>query len=312
MLKYLVIVLSDESTSFCHYETRVKGDGLIPLETLRQGIRFGMMENLMIQFVYQQEALPKEYAEVINTIDHSVIAPAGCPVEADVVVFNDWDEFCRFRYTGEGTFVVRTTLAELLAHSGQVAWVMPRITRLNIVLTDITEVKDADFEQHKAFLESLSDVILAEYQSGHSVQCNLLTDRIQLKEMNNCNAGTESITLAPNGQFYICPAFYYDGEIPLGNLNDGLDIKNRQLYSLDHAPLCRICDAFHCKRCVWLNQKTTLEVNTPSHEQCVMAHLERNQSRMLLHELWNHGLCQENAHIKEINFLDPFDVKEEW
>ncbi|MBO6187913.1 MAG: CXXX repeat peptide maturase [Prevotella sp.] len=312
MLKYIVILLSDESTSFCHYDTQVNRKGLIPIETLRQGIRFGMMENLMIQFVYPQEILPKEYAEAINMIDHSVIAPAGCPVEADVVVFNDWNAFGCFRYTGEGTFVVRTTLEQLLAHSEQVTWSLARVTRLNIVLTDIAEMKDSDFDFYKGFLEKLSNGITAEYQRGHHVQCNLLTDRIQLKEMNNCNAGTESITLAPDGHFYICPAFYYDGAKPVGSLSEGLDIRNPQLYRLDHAPLCRICDAYQCKRCVWLNQKTTLEVNTPSHEQCVIAHLERNQSRALMHELWNYGLCQEEMDIKEICYLDPFDVKQEW
>ena len=312
MLKYLIIVVSDESTSFCHYDSQTIGNGLMPIETLRQGIRFGMMENLMIQFVYPQEILPKEYVEVINMIDHSVIAPAGCPVEADVVVFNGWDEFSGFRYTGEGTFVLRTRRAQLLAHLEQMEWVLPRVTRLNIVLTDISEAKDEDFEQYKEFLETLGNVILAEYQRGHYVQCNLLTDRILLKEMNNCNAGTESITLAPDGQFYVCPAFYYDDAKPVGNLVDGLDIKNSQLYRLDHAPLCRICDAYQCKRCIWLNQKTTLEVNTPSHEQCVLAHLERNQSRALLHELWNQGQFQEEMDIREINYLDPFDVKQEW
>ena len=33
----------------------------MPLETLQQGIRFGMMENLMIQYVYPDYELPAEY-----------------------------------------------------------------------------------------------------------------------------------------------------------------------------------------------------------------------------------------------------------
>ena len=41
----------------------------------------------------------------------------------------------------------------------------------------------------------------------HQVQFNLLTDRMMLKEMNNCNAGYESITLAPDGNLYICLSF---------------------------------------------------------------------------------------------------------
>ena len=130
--------------------------------------------------------------------------------------------------------------------------------------------------------------------------------------MNNCNAGVDCITLAPDGNLYLCPGFYYDSEEPIGNLDEGIKIKNQQLLRLDHAPLCRICDAYQCKRCIWLNRKLTMEVNTPSHEQCVVAHLERNQSRRLLAELQDRGLLDKKKEIKEISYLDPFDVKEEW
>ena len=152
------------------------------------------------------------------------------------------------------------------------------------------------------------------YVNGKSPQLNLLTDRMMLKEMNNCGAGDTNITLAPNGKFYICPAFYYENEEDfVGDLKNGLNIKNKQLYMLKYAPVCRHCDAYQCKRCVWLNRKTTLEVNTPSHEQCMVAHLERNASRELMNSLCKHGnfpLLQEE--IKKIDYLDPFDNREKW
>ena len=146
--------------------------------------------------------------------------------------------------------------------------------------------------------------------------------------MNNCNAGCENITLAPDGKFYVCPAFYQaqqkDGSektigeecakgFSTGDLKNGLDVKNAPLYQLNHAPLCRKCDAYQCRRCVWLNRKTTYEVNTPSHEQCVAAHLERNASRALLNNIRKHGSFLPNMpEIKEITYLDPFENKEEW
>ncbi len=128
-----------------------------------------------------------------------------------------------------------------------------------------------------------------------------------LDSMNNCNAGENNLTLAPNGKFYICPAFYYDDEQAVGNLQEGINIKNQQLYKLEYAPLCRECDSYHCKRCVWMNKKTTLEVNTPSHEQCVVSHLERNAARefLLRTKIFD-------KQIKEISYLDPFDVRKQW
>ena len=126
--------------------------------------------------------------------------------------------------------------------------------------------------------------------------------------MRNCEAGVKTITLAPDGNFYICPAFYYNGEMPCGNPNDGLDIKNPQLYKLEYAPICRRCDAFHCRRCVWLNKLTTLEVNTPSHEQCVVSHIERNAVKSLLAAIRKHGeFMPQLPEIAEIDYFDPFD-----
>lgn len=284
----------------------------MPIEILKKGIRFGMMENLMIQFVYPEKALPQDYYDTIETIDHGVIAPTGCPIDADVVVFNDWNSLENFEFSGVGTFVIRTELDSLLERRNALFSILSRITRINIVLTDIDKFKEEDFGRYDEFLSELREVLKKLYLQSYKPQCNLLTDRIDLNAMNNCNAGIDSITLAPDGKLYLCPGFYYDGEDAIGNLDDGIKIKNQQLLRLDHAPLCRICDAYQCKRCVWLNKKTTLEVNTPSHEQCVVAHLERNQSRLLLAELQERGLYGKKQEIKEISYIDPFDVKEEW
>jgi CXXX repeat peptide maturase len=75
---------------------------------------------------------------------------------------------------------------------------------------------------------------------------------------------------------------------------------------------CRRCDAYQCRRCIWLNRKLTREVNTPSHEQCVVAHLERNASRILLANIRkaNPNFLAETK-IEEIDYLDPFEMKRE-
>ena len=192
---------------------------------------------------------------------------------------------------------------------------------MNVVITDVENFTDADFERYSEVLRMLSEEVEKLYVAGKVVQLNLLTDRMMLEKMNNCGAGDTSVTLAPDGKFYVCPAFYLTDEddgmgalhTSIGDVKHGLDIKNPQLYKLDHAPLCSRCDAYQCKRCIWLNRKMTYEVNTPSHEQCVMAHLERNASRDLLNAIRKHGaFLPEQEEIKEITYLDPFDVRKEW
>ena len=313
-LQYLVVLLDDTSMAYCHAENPLKEHRLMPLDTLRKAILFGMKQNLMIQFVYPDYELPTEYNELIETIDHVKIG-------RDVEIFNSVPQ----RIEGDNV-VLRLSVAEFVERQYDIATLLPQVKRLNICLTDIENFKDEQIEDYKRALATLNAVLLNLYKSAKQPQFNLITDRLQLTEMHNCEAGVGNITIAPNGKFYLCPAFYYDEQMGIsnrmnhktkdasrsvGDLEQGIDIPNKQLLQLDHAPLCRICDAYHCNRCIWLNQKLTWDNNTPSHQQCVISHLERNASRDLQMKMQEVGYRFENE-IKEINYLDPFDVKEEW
>ena len=313
MLKYLIIQLADDAVSFCHYQQGKKSEQLIDIETLKKAIFWAMTENLNVQFVYPDNEIPSEYKTAIDTIDHAKIVGSNCKDkeltdEADIVVFDDWKDADAFEFQSGKSYVIRTDKSSLFENADVIKSLFPKLDRLVVVITDIDKFKEHDFEKYDAFLNDLIPVVKEEYGKGHSLHFNLLTDRMLLDKMNNCNAGNESITFAPDGKFYICPAFYLDGSKAVGDLENGLDIKNQQLYRLDHAPICRKCDAWQCRRCVWLNRKTTFEVNTPSHEQCVVAHIERNASRRLLEEIRTLGEFLPEKEIKEIDYLDPFDI----
>lgn len=320
MLKYLVILLDDTSTSYCHYENQKTEQNLIALDDLKSGILYAMKENLMIQFVYPKYELPQKYKDVINTIDHTKIVPYGNTQSADVIVLNDWESILKADYNKKTSYVLRTSKSEFFSNYLFVKQLLSKVSRLNVVIKDIETFTEEDFNIYRSCLSVLSNEIEKQYVMSKNVQLNLLTDRIMLTAMNNCNAGWESIALAPNGKFYACPAFYQtkcqtaidETDVSIGDLHQGVNIKNPQLYKLSHAPLCRNCDAYHCKRCVWLNRKTTFEINTPGHEQCVVAHIERNVSRELLTNVRKHGTFMPEINIKEIDYLDPFEVKEEY
>lgn len=313
MLKYLIIPLANDAVSFCHYERGNKSDGLIELGMLKKAIFWAMTENVNVQFVYPNWEIPSEYKAVIDTIDHAKIVGSHCEDkvltdEADIVVFDGWEGLDTFKYQSGKSYVIRTDKSDLFENADVIKSLFPKLDRLVVVITDIDKFQESDFQKYETFLSAMIPVVKEEYGKGHSLHFNLLTDRMLLDKMNNCNAGDESITLAPDGKFYICPAFYLDGSKAVGDLENGLDIKNQQLYRLDHAPICRKCDAWQCRRCVWLNRKTTLEVNTPSHEQCVVAHIERNASRKLLEEIRTLGEFLPEKEIKEIDYLDPFEI----
>ena len=312
-MQYLVILLDDTSVSYCHCDNPHTKCGLISLDDLKAGILYAMKENLMIQFVYPDYELPKEYLEVIDTIDHHDIKPVGMG-KADVVVLHTPQSLRDSspnlgEQLADAVCVLRVKKEDLLGCGDSIAGLLPKVQRLNIVITDVDTFTDEDLKEYNALLDKWAEVLKGEYLAGRTPQLNLLTDRMMLTQPNHCNAGVENITLAPNGKFYLCPAFYYSDP---DDIIDPQSIKNPQLLRLDHAPLCRHCDAYQCRRCVWLNRKTTLEVNTPSHEQCVVAHTERNASRRLLAAIREKADFMPEVEIKEIDYTDPFDVRKEW
>ena len=284
MLQYLIILLDDTSTSYCHYENTRTTHKLIPLDILKAGIKFGMMENLMIQFVYPDFQLPLEYKKAIESIDHNNFVSSLCEDKevlavADVTIFHDWSGIVYAKLDKEKCYALRTTKDDLFERHLFLKDVLSKVARLNVIITDIETFKEEDFVKYNQVLHVLSVHVEKLYADDIMPQLNILTDRMMLSQMNNCGAAESNITLAPNGKFYVCPAFYYNNESKnVGDLEHGLEIKNKHLYKLDYAPICTNCDAYQCKRCIWLNRKTTLEVNTPSHEQCVVAHMERNAS----------------------------------
>lgn len=313
MLKYLIIQLDTSSVSFCHYSNDRRTHQIIPLNIFKKAILWSMKENLTLQFLYPDYEIPLEYKKAISETFHADIVSSTCEdirlrENADVVVFDSLGAINYYPLSQSQAYVLRIMIDDLLNQGGMLGAILPSLSRLSIAITDVESFTKDKESKYKLLLEYLSNKILEEYKKGHGVQVNLLTDRILLDKMNNCNAGYESITLASDGKFYICPAFYFDGDGSVGDIKKGLDIKNPQLYRLDHAPICRLCDAYQCRRCIWLNWKMTLEVNTPSHEQCVMAHLERNASQKLLQSIRTIGEFLPGKEIKEINYLDPFEV----
>lgn len=313
-MQYLVILLDDTSVAYCHADNPLKERRLMPLDTLRKAILFGMKQNLMIQYIYPDDDLPEEYNALIESIDHVKIG-------RDVRVYNGVPA----SLAGKNV-VLRLTIGEFIAGQYDIAALLPQVERLNICLTDIAAFRDEQAEDYKKALETLNAVLVNLYKKENPTQVNMLTDHLVQTEMHNCEAGIGNITVAPNGKFYLCPAFYYDEQMgvsnrmnhstkdasrSVGDLDNGLQIPNKQLLELDHAPLCRKCDAYHCHRCIWLNDRLTMDANTPSHQQCVLAHLERNAGRELQQMLAAQGLHTGNE-IPEIDYLDPFDVREEW
>lgn len=304
MIKYVIILLDRTSTAFCYANNPYEDKQLISINILKDAIRWSMKENLRIQFVYPDYELPETHLSVINSIDHAEIKHNS---DADVTVINGWEEYKNIKAESP-SIVIRLTKKDIFDNPEYVHGLLECNGHVSVVIKDVVTFTQEDMHFYHQLISDLSQKVVAKTINGKIPKINILTDRSVLLSMNNCNAGNESITIAHNGNFYICPSFFYENEDDcVGNLKEGLNIKNGQLYKLAYAPICRLCDAYQCRRCIWLNRKTTLEVNTPSHEQCVISHIERNASRKILNDMRNYVELPYDMQIEELDYLDPFE-----
>lgn len=317
MLKYIVIPLAENAVSYCHYNKTEEGTNIISEDVLQKAIRYAMLENLHATFVFPSQSVPENYLAIINTISHTKIIPINSPLAsiADIIVVESAVELDCNKINNNQIVVLRISCNEIDCITQIYDNLRGKVARINIIVTDIDRSNDKVQHEYKSVLNELQLNVSEELQDNKHTQINILSDRLYLTGMNNCNAGYESITLMPNGRFYPCPGFYYDNlDEDFGNIEQGVSVRNQQLYKLDHAPICSHCDAYQCRRCVWLNRKTTLEVNTPSKEQCVWSHIERNASGKMLSSIRKNlgQMVLQNISIPEIKYLDPFDNRDEW
>lgn len=308
MLEYLVVLLDDLSVAYCHADNPHTRFQRMPLKTLKDTIRFGMRHNLMLQFILPPYKLDNEYFDLMETIDHVKIGSEESSCKLDVCVYDYIPSQSEY-----DNIVVRLPISEFIDNPKRIIHLLGKVKRLTINFKGIPlDFDDSKIGSYQKALELIANEVVAQNQKGNFVDVNILTDRIALLEMNNCDPGISNITVAPNGDFYLCPAFYYDNKLnigyhsnSIGNISHGVNIPNKHLLMLSHAPICRKCNAYHCHRCIWQNSRLTFEVNTPSHQQCVISNIEHNIS-CIMNNSYKEIENSNNETLIPSTELDPF------
>lgn len=297
-MQYLIILYDSAAPSFCYYPSPAKGEKM-SLETLRKAVLFAHKEGLAVNVLTGAEPLPEDAKAVLDGIVHNIIAPWDYPHDN---VNNVWvaslsPEFTasNLSLSSDRDLILRVPREELASLVLAVRSLQGRCRRVNLQMLDQNRYTEEDFKTYEGQLAGLSEIVLA---SG--MEINVITDRLALTGMNSCGAGDSMITVAPDGKLYVCPGFYYDGQPACGDVETGLDLPNARLYKLEYAPICRRCDAWQCRRCVWMNRRATGEVNTPSRGQCVAAHKERHASVLLS--------LKGSAPLEDVPYEDPLEL----
>lgn len=299
--KYIVILTNDKATPYCSYRNWHNSNNMMSEELINKGIKYaedngfeviilgdtGYKNNDNIKYtLLTSESLIHNNSDIIAIYDNNV---EKINKEADncIVLVNE------------------NNVDNLMNFVKKAAEYNKRI---NITVENLENWSQQIIEEYKNQLDKLTDFVEETYLEHNPIELNILTDRLYLNKHDSCTAGEKTYTLAPNGNFYICPAFYFNNpDDTVGNINKGIDNKNQKLMSLKYAPICKKCDAYQCKRCKFLNKKLTDEYNIPSKMQCLVSHYERIKSEELQQRLLGKRLIPKFDIIDKIDYLDPLE-----
>ena len=308
MLRYIIAVLDRAAPSFCHYPTPNAAPERMPLSQLQALVDYAVRHGLALNCLLGGSPLPDGYERALSAVPHVLLVPFELRAHypSALLVLGGRTEADALEADPVRNVILRVGRAALPHLAETVEALLPKCGRLNLRLLEVESFDDVDIATYRREVTRVADALSARYAAGDMVEVEFLSDRLLLPEMRNCEAGVQHLTFAAGG-FHICPAFFHAGAEPVGDLDSGVRVVNGQLLRRERAPICTICDAFQCKRCVWLNQRTTGELNTPSRQQCVTAHLERNASADLLGGLRHLPPFSAMRRLVRVDRLDPFE-----
>lgn len=307
--QFIFMLLSNKAVAFCNYDNNYNNYCKMSFSDFKKGIEYAKKNFLVPVIVHDDEKLSDEFKNELRFIESKHIIPYYHKDHYDnqIVVYDgDVDNIS----AGDNSVLVIDNKNICNMHK-IVNSMFEKYSRINIILNKQLETDEDFLKKYEEELEKVSCMIFNYHEKGLVKQFNVLTDTLSVKKMLNCNAGIKSITLAPNGQVYICPAFYYnDINSAIGNFDDGIKIANKQLLSLEKAPICANCDTYHCKRCVFDNKYRTREFNIPTGIQCKISHIERKISKKLQEKVLETGIKTPLAInvLKDIDYSDPYEI----
>jgi len=167
--------------------------------------------------------------------------------------------------------------------------------------------KNFNEEIYQQQLEKISDYIEKYYLHNNKIkELSILTDLLFIDKHDNCMAGKKTFIISPDEKIYTCCAVYSnENQNYVGDNQRGITVKyDNKLYDIDNSNLCRICDCYHCKNCVYINKKFTKEVNVSPSFQCRKSHVEKLFSKKLFGKLYCYN---SEVMIKGIEISESLD-----
>ncbi|TEB07483.1 molybdenum cofactor biosynthesis protein A [Pelotomaculum schinkii] len=250
--KYLLIITSDKITPHCSYRNSRINKTDMSQEILLSGLDYAKKNDYIPVFLGLPLLSNFEANEHLLIIDEKSYKGQNNAI----IIYDNNIEHTKIPPINSILLITPDNIKKISNYI--IKLINNNTERINLILENVENWKDHDLHLYEIELNKIISYIVERYSINKHIKINVLTDLFELTKMNNCDAGISTICLAPNGNFYICPAFYFNNSDNIvGNLKMG--INNNYLNHIDKWPICSECDTYHCRRCLFINKKLTNE-----------------------------------------------------
>lgn len=269
--KYLYFILNDGITPHCSYSSATKTN-VMSQKIFDAAIQFAENNHMVPVFLgnpYEYLASPELYQMFvrIDAINHYE------GKKADLEVFIPiYDSQSYTLCQGSGSIETRVCILRIEAESitmlSQMVHNLSLVyDRINLVKVDYKKWSASDIKEYRFQLSRIKNDELAEKK------LSILADQSENKS-EKCQAGISEFAVAPDGNIYVCPGYYFSNFSPLGNIfskdwDTGVSnlISNKML-------ACTECTAVQCKQCSYINMQFTGTPNIPRKKKCAVMEAE--------------------------------------
>ncbi|MDO5376839.1 MAG: radical SAM peptide maturase, CXXX-repeat target family [Clostridia bacterium] len=281
--KRLYFLLADDYVNYCSCSNPVHRHGKMTEEEILEGLQFAHENFFDAIFVHSRSEFafadrPEYEGYLILHLVPAKFYKEASALHQYLLVFDETSY--DLPVDGIENCILNVHANDIAHLSAYVSTLLKRVSRINLNVMDIDRTFDE--KTYREQLAQIKDELVKMYmEQGIVKEVSIITDICHQEVHAGCQAGDRSFVYAPDHRFYTCSSMYSrDQGAALGNIQDGLSApKNANLYKLDHMPLCQLCDAYHCSRCIQINRNATKEVNVPPSYQCRKSLIEREIAR---------------------------------
>ncbi len=311
--KELYFLLSEDYENYCSFNNKNSLRSFMSIDTILKGLKFAYHNFYNPVFVHSKSEFSFENIKDYESYDILHIVPAkfldkavDCGLKRILPVY-DLNSLS-YKDPNYENVILNIAASEIEQLYDSVKILLTRTSRININIIDLD--KQFDELEYRRQMLKIKDLILGiEKSQGIFKEVSLLTDVLFINSHDNCKAGHKTFVLSPNEKLYTCCAIYSnEAKSSIGNINDGISVDyDARLYEIENSNLCRLCDAYQCKNCIYTNKVSTKEVNVSPSFQCRKSHVERLVSSEILNELNQISKFKLNIDkkIAELGYQDP-------